>query len=80
MARSRVDLVEGMLSAASGRMSYSTMLTCNVGFVGSGVVAVRVGYVKCEYCSRSQERPQNGSCAGCGAPTPHLEDETFKVE
>jgi hypothetical protein len=31
------------------------------------VTAVRVGFVRCDYCGRTQERPNDGGCVGCGA-------------
>lgn len=40
-------------------------------------VAVRVGFVKCEYCSTSQKRPDDGRCCACGGPTPHIDEAIY---
>lgn len=40
-------------------------------------IAVRVGYVLCEYCATSQERPPNGRCCACGGPTPHVDEGVY---
>lgn len=37
-------------------------------------VAIRVGFVQCEYCATSQKRPDNGKCCACGGPTPHTQE------
>lgn len=40
-------------------------------------VAVRVGFVKCEYCATSQKRPDDGRCCACGGPTPHIDEAIY---
>jgi hypothetical protein len=40
-------------------------------------LAVRVGFVKCEYCTTSQKRPDNGRCCACGGPTPHVDEAVY---
>lgn len=40
-------------------------------------LAVRVGFVKCEYCATSQKRPDNGRCCACGGPTPHVDEAVY---
>lgn len=40
-------------------------------------VAIRVGFVKCNYCASSQERPRDGRCVNCGALVPSV-DEMYR--
>jgi hypothetical protein len=51
-------------------------MSCVASVMPSRAIAVRVGYVKCEYCATSQARPDDGKCRSCGGRTPH-QDEMY---